>query len=74
MADFVVTFWNSLADSSGHDHRCVQRALTVRGAADEQAAIDQAQRMFERLEQMPHWELRARHISCAPAPPQQEQP
>lgn len=69
MANFRVTFLNSLADSSGHDHRCVQRIVEVRGARDEQAAIGQAQRMFEQLEHVSRWDLRARRIICEPIAP-----
>ncbi|MFN6942659.1 MAG: hypothetical protein ACK4OG_11750, partial [Parvibaculum sp.] len=65
---------NSLADSSGHDHRCVQRMVEVRGVRDEQAAIRHAQRIFERLEQVDRWDLRARHIVCAPSDADPDQP
>ena len=79
MPQFRVNFCNTLLNSDGFPFKVVQRVVLVRGAKTAEAAAQEACRLFERLERIPHWRLRAQHLEVetgngvaaetAPGPP-----
>ncbi|MEW9857024.1 hypothetical protein [Novosphingobium sp. M1R2S20] len=64
MSRYRVCFYNDLCDSTGHDHHVCQKEIIVAGVENEDAAIAQAKKAFEKHEQIADWSLHARSIDC----------
>ncbi|WP_029031085.1 hypothetical protein [Salinarimonas rosea] len=57
MPRWCVTFYKTISDDTGHEHRAVQKELTVL-AEDRDAAIEEAERLYVLAERC-DWRLRA---------------
>jgi hypothetical protein len=62
MADYRVSFFNSLLNSYGKPFKCLQRVITVSSANDAEQALEKAKREFERLENAPNWKCHAQFL------------
>jgi hypothetical protein len=62
MAEYRVLFFNNLVNSEGKPFKCLQRAITVSSAKDAGEASEEAQREFERLEDVPNWKCHAQFL------------
>jgi hypothetical protein len=62
MADYRVSFFNTLPNSYGKPFKCLQRVVTVSSANDAEEALENAKREFERLEHVPNWKCHAKFL------------
>ncbi|MGP9822084.1 hypothetical protein ACTZWW_18850 [Salinarimonas sp. NSM] len=65
MPRWRVTFYKTISDDTGHDHRTVQKELTV-DADDGEAAVAEAERLYALAEGC-DWRLRADAVSAEEA-------
>ena len=61
MADYRVSFFNTLPNPYGKQFKCLQRVITV-SSADAEEALENAKREFERLEHVPNWKYHAQFL------------
>ena len=61
MADYRVSFFNTLPNPYGKQFKCLQRVITV-SSADAAEALENAKREFERLEHVPNWKYHAQFL------------
>jgi hypothetical protein len=62
MADYCVSFFNSLLSPYGKPFKCLQRVITVSSAKGTEQALEKAKREFERLEGVPNWKCHAQFL------------
>jgi hypothetical protein len=62
MADYRVSFFNSLLSPYGKPFKCLQRVITVSSAKGTEQALEKAKREFERLEGVPNWKCHAQFL------------
>ena len=62
MADYRVSFFNSLLSPYGKPFKCLQRVVTVSSAKGSEHALEKAKREFERLEHIPNWKYHAQFV------------
>jgi hypothetical protein len=68
MADYRVSFFNSLLNPYGKPCKCLQRIITVSSANDAEQALEKAKREFERLENVPNWKYHAQFLEVEGSP------
>jgi len=68
MADYRVSFFNTLPNSYGKPFKCLQRVITVSSANDAEEALENAKREFERLEHVPNWKYHAQFLEVESSP------
>jgi hypothetical protein len=68
MADYRVSFFNSLLNPYGKPFKCLQRVITVSSANDAEQALEKAKREFERLENVPNWKYHAQFLEVESSP------
>jgi hypothetical protein len=62
MADYRVSFFNSLLSPYGKSFKCLQRVITVSSANGAEQALEMAKSEFERLENVPDWKCHAHFL------------
>jgi hypothetical protein len=68
MADYRVSFFNTLLNPYGKSFKCLQRVITVSAANDAEEASEKAKREFERLEDVPNWKCHAQYVEVESRP------
>jgi len=68
MADYRVSFFNTLPNPYGKQFKCLQRVITVSSANDAEEALENAKREFERLEHVPNWKCHAQFLEVESSP------
>jgi hypothetical protein len=68
MADYRVSFFNTLLKPYGKSFKCLQRVITVSSANDVEEASEKAKREFERLEDVPNWKCHAQFLEMESSP------
>ena len=68
MADYRVSFFNSLLNPYGKPFKCLQRVITVSSANDAKEALENAKREFERLEHFTNWKYHAQFLEVESSP------
>jgi hypothetical protein len=68
MADYCVSFFNTLPNPYGKQFKCLQRVITVSSANDAEEALENAKREFERLEDVPNWKCHAQFLEVESSP------
>jgi hypothetical protein len=64
MQGYQISFFNELANDSGHVFRCCQRVIEIRLAKSKDRAIEAAKRRFARQEGVSHWSIHAQFVEA----------
>lgn len=55
MTHYSVHFIKNLCGDTGHVHTCVEGVIDIDRVRDRDRAVQAAQRRFERVKRIPHW-------------------